>query len=192
MNTAFNGKDPHDFSKFVGTTLRDIRKERQWTMDELAESAGISKLTLGKIERGEANPSLAVIWKIANALAIPISALLMEKQYIQVLKKSKGNSVLSENQSMSLEPMFTTAVHGWIESHRATLKPHGVYLAEAHQSGVMEYVTVMKGQVTVQVKEEEFALGPYESIRFHADQAHGYTNLSSEESILHFVMIYQS
>lgn len=180
---------PDDFTKQVGKVLRKLRKEREMTLEELADLTGVSKLTLGKIERGEANPSLTTIWKIANGLRIPISSLLVESQEVTLLKKS-GNSVMSENHSLKLEPVFTTQVQGSIESHKGFLHPDSTYKAEAHQQGVKEYITVMEGKVTVQVGEEEYQLERFDSIKFNADQPHAYINHAGETAVLHFVMMY--
>lgn len=180
---------PDDFTKQVGIILRKLRKDRTLTLEELADLTGVSKLTLGKIERGEANPSLTIIWKIANGLRIPISSLMVENQDVTLLKKS-GNSVVSENHSLTLEPVFTTQVHGSIESHKGYLHPDSTYQAEAHQPGVKEYITVMEGEVVVRVGEEEYKLERFDSIKFNADQPHAYINQSEETAVLHFVMIY--
>ena len=174
----------------VGETLRAIRKKRKISLQELAEVTEVSKLTLGKIERGEANPSLTVIWKIANGLSIPISSLLAEKKEVVISRKNEGNKVLSSNEELTLEPMFTSGGYGSLETHRAFLKPGGQYYAEAHQEGVIEYVTVMEGKATVQVQDETYELNMHDSIKFKADQRHGYLNPSDELVVLHFVMIY--
>ncbi len=174
----------------VGVILKRIRKERDLSLQELAKRTDVSKLTLGKIERGEANPSLTVIWKIANGLSIPISMLLVEPQEVVISRKNEGNKVLSANEALTLEPMFTNSGYGSLETHRAFLKPGGEYYADPHQAGVIELVTVMEGRSTVQVQEQIYELNTYDSIKFHADQKHGYLNHHSVPAVLHFVMIY--
>lgn len=59
-------KNVEILAKQVGSKLRKIRQERGMSIQQLADRTDVSKLTLGKIERGEANPSLTVIWRIAN------------------------------------------------------------------------------------------------------------------------------
>ncbi|WRP07643.1 XRE family transcriptional regulator [Rossellomorea aquimaris] len=171
-------------------TLRYIRNERGLNLQELASMTGVSTLTLGKIERGEANPSLTIIWKIANGLSIPISALLVEKQEVQISRKNEGSKVISANESLTLEPMFTSSGYSSLETHRAFLKPDSEYRADAHQPGVIEFVTVMEGRARVKVQDDVFELGQYDSIKFHGDKVHSYINMESTEAVLHFVMIY--
>ncbi len=65
-----------EMMKKVGNELRKIRTQREFTLDELADRTGVSKLTLGKIERGETNPTLGVMWKITTGLNIPLTKLV--------------------------------------------------------------------------------------------------------------------
>ncbi|PFA63133.1 transcriptional regulator [Bacillus sp. AFS015802] len=189
-NDSLTWEDPEKLARHVGMTLRTIRNERGLNLQELASITNVSTLTLGKIERGEANPSLTIIWKIANGLSIPISALLVEKQEVQISRKNKGSKVISANESLTLEPMFTSSGYGSLETHRAFLKPDSEYRADAHQPGVIEFVTVMEGKVQVKLEEEIFELGQYDSMKFHADKDHSYINTEPTEAVLHFVMIY--
>ncbi|MGF3104794.1 helix-turn-helix domain-containing protein [Rossellomorea sp. DUT-2] len=189
-NDGLTWQDPEKLARHVGMTLRHIRHERGLNLQDLAAMTDVSTLTLGKIERGEANPSLTIIWKIANGLAIPISALLVEKQEVQISRKNEGSKVISANESLTLEPMFTSSGYSSLETHRAFLKPDSEYRADAHQPGVIEFVTVMEGKVRVKVQDDVFELGQYDSIKFHADKGHSYINRESIEAVLHFVMIY--
>ncbi|MBU9713887.1 helix-turn-helix domain-containing protein [Evansella tamaricis] len=182
--------DAEKLAKQVGETLRRIRQERGLSLQELAEITEVSKLTLGKIERGEANPSLTVIWKIANGLTIPISVLVTEHQDVVVSRKNKGNKVLSANGACSLEPIFDSTNYGSSEIHRAFLKPNSEYSPDPHQPGVVEYVTVMKGELILKIQEAIYHLHEYDAIKFRGDQRHTYSNPTNSETVLHFVMTY--
>ncbi|TSB46850.1 helix-turn-helix domain-containing protein [Alkalicoccobacillus porphyridii] len=173
-----------------GRMLRKVRSEKELSLQELSEQADVSKLTLGNIERGEANPSLTVIWKIANALNIPISTLLQESQNVVVSKSHSGSRVYSPGEVCVLEPMFADRVYGPLEVHRAFLKARSTYSPGKHQKGVVEIVTVMKGEVTISVDNQQTLLQTYDSMKFEADVAHAYTNETDDEAVLHFVMTY--
>ncbi|WP_431802932.1 helix-turn-helix domain-containing protein [Halobacillus andaensis] len=182
--------NPEKITRQVGQRLRNIRRERGFSLKQLEEVTTVSKLTLGNIERGEANPSLTVIWKIANGLQIPISSLLNEDEGVTVSRKNEGNKVVSANEACTLEPMFDAANFGSLEIHRAFLKPHSEYSPGAHQAGVKEYVTVMKGEAVIRIEEEEYRLGEYDSLKFNGDRPHAYVNQTNDEAVLHFVMTY--
>ena len=53
----------------VGEALAQLRARRQLTLDELSRRAGVSKSMLSQIERNQANPTVAVVWRLATARA---------------------------------------------------------------------------------------------------------------------------
>ena len=59
-----------------GEMVRDFRKSKGLSQEELAEKAGLHRTYVGMIERGERNISLSNISKIAKALDQPIHELL--------------------------------------------------------------------------------------------------------------------
>lgn len=59
----------------LGGAIRELRKKRGATQDELAKDAGISRNMLSQIERGEGNPSWVTLRGIAAALGVPVSTL---------------------------------------------------------------------------------------------------------------------
>jgi transcriptional regulator with XRE-family HTH domain len=58
-----------------GSRVRDLRKERGWTQEQLAEAAGRHWTYVGGIERGERNVTLQVVADIARALDVDIKEL---------------------------------------------------------------------------------------------------------------------
>lgn len=60
----------------VGATLQRLRLQRGLTLDDLSRAAGVSKSMLSQIEREKANPTIAVTWRLANALGIGTEELL--------------------------------------------------------------------------------------------------------------------
>ena len=59
--------------KSLGETIRKRRKELGITQPHLAELAQISTNTLYKLERGQGNPSLDVISKLAEVLGMELT-----------------------------------------------------------------------------------------------------------------------
>ena len=59
----------------LGQNIRRERKRQCLTIEQLAEKAGISDNFLGKIERGDGNPSLTTMDAIACALHVSIDFL---------------------------------------------------------------------------------------------------------------------
>lgn len=66
--------------KILGETLKKRRKELHITQPHLAELANVSTNTLYKIERGQGNPSLEVLNKLAEVLGMELT-LAVKKKY---------------------------------------------------------------------------------------------------------------
>lgn len=147
-------------------------------------------MTLIKIENGEANPTLSVMWKVANGLNIPISALLSVQSNVSIARKKDGLKLSSSNNTLIVEPLFYS--HGLLELYRGYLQPKGEYLSETHPQGVVEFVTVMSGQLTMNINGDTYQLDEYDSIRFKGDDSHKYINPSSSLTILHFAISYNN
>ena len=56
--------------------LRQLREERGWSQEQLAERADLNRSYLGEVERGRAIPSLITVSKLAGALEMQLSSLI--------------------------------------------------------------------------------------------------------------------
>ena len=65
-----------ELTRAVGENIKRIRKSKKLSMERLAAEAGVSRSMLGQIERGEANPSVGLLGKLASALKVPAEVLL--------------------------------------------------------------------------------------------------------------------
>jgi len=59
-----------------GRRVRELRQERNFTQQQLADISGLHKNYIGMIERGERNPSLVNIEILAGSFEISISELM--------------------------------------------------------------------------------------------------------------------
>ena len=60
----------------LGKRIRELRRERGYSQEKLAELADVHENHVRRIERGEANPSFLVLIRIARAVGISVSDLL--------------------------------------------------------------------------------------------------------------------
>ena len=65
-----------DWRAIVGQNVRRLRTKKGLTQEQLAFEAKIDLTYVGGIERGERNPSLLVMVRIADALSVPVQNLL--------------------------------------------------------------------------------------------------------------------
>ena len=67
-----------DWAQLVGRNVRRFRRERSWSQEALAQEASVAMRYVSGIERGEENPSLSVLVKIADALGVHPRDLLSD------------------------------------------------------------------------------------------------------------------
>lgn len=65
---------PHtlDAAKVLGLDVARARRERRWSASDLAERAGISEVTLRKVERGDPTVALGIAFEVATLLGIQL------------------------------------------------------------------------------------------------------------------------
>ena len=68
-------KTGEDTQTLLGRRIRTLRKARGWTQQELGDHADVNYKFLGDIERGQQNPSLNVLAKVADALEVELPEL---------------------------------------------------------------------------------------------------------------------
>ena len=68
-----------------GERVRQLRKARGWSQEELGEHAGKHWTYVGGIERGERNPTLLVIADLAKAFGVPMRELFSDSRSADLL-----------------------------------------------------------------------------------------------------------
>jgi transcriptional regulator with XRE-family HTH domain/quercetin dioxygenase-like cupin family protein len=68
-----------EYARAIGEKLRAVRQQRQMSLRDLAEKAGISASMLSQIETGKAYPSVRSIYNIAAALGLPVDYFFPEQ-----------------------------------------------------------------------------------------------------------------
>lgn len=67
-----------DIRRQVGLNVRHIRKERGWSQEALAFESGLDRTYISGVERGVRNPTVLVLYELAQALRVPAARLLEE------------------------------------------------------------------------------------------------------------------
>ena len=76
----------------IGARVRQVRQSRRWTLDQLAEVAGVSRRMVVNVEQGAANPSVGTLLRISDALGVGLPALVEPPQPkpVKVTRRGEG------------------------------------------------------------------------------------------------------
>lgn len=181
-----------ELNAIVGENLRVLRAQRGLSLDVLAGLSGVGRQTLGQIELGRTLPSVATLWKIAGAFAVPFSALLARpaSRATTVLRSSAAKRLVSADGRFSSRALSAFGDRGSMEFYELWLAGHGREDAEAHAPGTRENLVVTSGRLVLHVGQETFELAKGDAIVFTADIPHSYVNPTSEECWMNLVMTY--
>jgi transcriptional regulator with XRE-family HTH domain len=168
-------------ARAIGGRVRQGRNSRGWTLDQLAGRSGVSRRMLVSIEQGAANPSIATLLLISDALGIGLPALVEmdDRPGLRVNRAGTapvlwrgtlgGRAVLVAG----TEPPDVTELWDW------TLGPGESHSTEAHAAGTRELLLVLDGQVKLTVGRHAEVLATADSASFAGDLSHGYANAST-------------
>lgn len=67
-----------EFLKNIGSTIKKLRAEKKMTQIELANLCQFDKASMSRIESGQANPTIQTLFKITEALEIPVTNLFIQ------------------------------------------------------------------------------------------------------------------
>ena len=180
----------------ISNRLKDIRKDKNITLQELSDIAGISKGMLSQVENNRTIPSLTVFLNLMKALKVDFNDFFrdinMQPQDSKVIfrKKEQYQHFEKENAiGFSYERIFSTSVNDFhTDFVILTLKPN------AHRPMVttdaFEFKLLIQGKLEYTVANEVFIMEPGDSIFFDATELHNLVNIGDEDAILFVVYFF--
>jgi transcriptional regulator with XRE-family HTH domain len=173
----------------VSINLKTIRRRKKMSLTVVAEQTGVSKSMLGQIERGESNPTVAILGKIVSGLRVSFNDLVcMPKEEIYMVKKESLTPTKELIDGYNVYTYFPYEEDTGFEIYVVEIKPGSRYETGSHGENTCEYINVFKGQLTLEVDEKIIIINNGDAIRFNTDKDHIYINNGQE--LLVFNMIF--
>lgn len=178
--TTSAGADIACVSEAVSSSIRNYRKAKKFSLDELSRRAGVSKGMLVEIEKGSANPSVAILCKIAAALGLSVAdivnvtrapdAWLIESQDIPTLWQGE--------QGGTARLLAGSSGPDMIELWRWEMFPGEIFASPGHPHGTFELLYVEKGLLNMKTATSELNVHAGCSAVARTESAHHYANFS--------------
>lgn len=161
-----------DINRAIAENCKRIRKTQKMSIERTAQSAGVSRSMLGQIERGEANPSAALLFKIATALRVPMEELLRYEPETEDRLFRGVDEVARRYDSGKVHEHTTTPYDGFaaIEQRRLDVFISGQYDLPTEKPGCIGYLLLVSGNLNVTCEGETYRLEQWDNLRFHADR----------------------
>lgn len=97
-----------DVDALLSKRVRELRKSRSYTLDQLAELSGVSRSMISLIERRETSPTAAVLNKLADALGVTLPSLFSQEP---------GSESKQPISRFSDQPVWTDPGSGYVRRH---------------------------------------------------------------------------
>jgi transcriptional regulator with XRE-family HTH domain len=162
----------------LGGQVRQLRRQHDLSVAELAGAANISAGMLSKIENGQISPSLATLQSISAALGTPLSGLFA------AFEERQDCSYVRADQSVIMERRGTKAGHVYellghalrgdiaVEPFLITLKEDAVPHIGFQHAG-MEFIYMLSGEVVYRHGDKTYDLKPGDALLFDSGALHG-------------------
>lgn len=175
----------------IGKRLKEIRKHNGLNLEDAASLTGVSKPMLGQIERGESNPTVGTLWKIANGLHVPFTSFIeAERPAVTQVSYNDLETLEGDHGGFHVKPVFSKDHYTPFEAFYVDIDPLSSYYSEAHPKGVEEYLFLKEGTMQVRVGEKCFELKEGDALRFEADQDHVYENIGEKTACFTMIIYY--
>jgi transcriptional regulator with XRE-family HTH domain len=175
---ALMDEDTVALAQAIGLRIRQERLARRWTLDRLAETAGVSRRMVVNVEQGAANPSVGTLLRISDALGIGLPALVEPPQVkpVRVVRHGQGATLWSTPSGGRGVLVAGTEPPDVIELWDWTLAPGDQHASEAHTPGTKELLQVQQATIVVEVAGQSVFLDAGDAVTFPGDVAHAYAN----------------
>jgi XRE family transcriptional regulator, regulator of sulfur utilization len=181
----------------VGVTLAALRATRALSMDALSRQSGVSKSMLSQIERGRANPTVAVVWRLANALGVSLAELLgsaaaSDPGAIQTVPAFNVPVMRSSDRRCELRVLSPVELAGRFECYQMTFQAGGVLRSDAHAGGTREHLTIIEGRVEATSGTEKAVGSHLDTLRYRADVPHQLRNVGRGRAVALLIVEFRS
>jgi len=184
--TGPKGVQQRDFwIAHLGSMLKQQRAGR-FTVEELADRAGVSAGLISQIERGIGNPSFATLLRLANALDLPLTSMFSrpdEAQDQMLVRRADRRRIEIPSQGIIMELIVPDADRKLgVVSMTIPARFDGSKVPHSHAGE--ECVVVQSGILNAFVDGQEFRLEPGDSLTYDATLAHWWTNSTDSAAVM--------
>jgi transcriptional regulator with XRE-family HTH domain len=185
---------PNEIAIRLPQQLRKLRRARNLSLESLGAIAGVSRSMLSQIERGEANPTLAVTVRISRALGVSLDDIAGiypdSASIIEVIRADDRSFDFRTDPECFLRTLSPSRLWEDVEFYELSLAPGRSLTSAPHIRGTLEFLAIEHGKVAVSSGEKSEQLGAGDSASYPADVAHVIENRGEDTATAFLVVRY--
>ncbi len=178
----------------IGRRVRTCRKRAGLSLESLARASGVSKAMLSQIEQSKANPTVVVMYKIAQGLGMDLGELMgldRPRRRFEVIRADDAGQVFVSNEQVTVRTLSPLSMEKDVEFYEIRLGPDGTLDSAAHFQNTEEYLSVARGRIVLESAGETVTLRRGDSAHYSADVAHRIANAGRSAAQVYLVVKYR-
>lgn len=173
--------------EMLGKRIREVRKNKNIKLTEMAEKVDLSSSYLSQVERGIINPSLSALRKIARVLDVPIYEFLKDDEKGILIKKDERIKLELPDTDITYEFLTPTKLRNGdpnLEIIYMKLNPHSWSSESRSSHSADECIFVIEGEIKGYLGETEYHLLQGDSLYITKDTTHKLYNPSESMAVI--------
>jgi transcriptional regulator with XRE-family HTH domain len=184
-----------DEDRRIGAWIRQCRKERNLSIEQLAKQSGLSVGMLSQLERGLSTPTVRSLRVLGVALDVPISWFFSRSNEndddSDFIVRIGSRRDLTLTPSGVYKQLLTPDRPGVIELYELSLKPGGTSGTEFYSHRGEKSGVILSGRLRLWIDNRSHVLNEGDSFRFPSDKPHRFENPGSNTTRLIWVVVGQ-
>ncbi|PLD61621.1 XRE family transcriptional regulator [Klebsiella quasipneumoniae] len=182
------GADVSTVNEAVSHRIKQYRKQKKLSLDELSRRANVSKGMLVEIEGCKANPSIALLCRLAAAMGVSVADIVdvSIRPDVHIIADAEIPELWNGEKGGCARLLAGSGGPDMTELWMWEMQPGEKFSSPGHPSGTLELLYVQSGTLTLGVKKSLFQVLTGYSATARTDAPHFYENQG--ESILKFIM----
>ena len=171
------GSEAEDTVRQIGSVVREARKQRNLTLNELAELTGVSVSMLSMLERGIASPSIGTLVSVTSALGLHMSELFESSAAAEADPvRRRDDQVSFETAEGVLRRIVHSDLASGVEFVVNEYQPGTTSSSRPVHHGGTEYGVVLSGTLTVTLNGVDYVLRQGDGITYPSQWPHRISN----------------
>jgi transcriptional regulator with XRE-family HTH domain len=170
-------------SQVLCERVTELRQSHNYTLEQLAAASGVSRSMLSQIERGQANPTLAVTFRIAQAFGMSIGELVDDPASsgnMEIVHGNDPNNLFRADGECQIRTLSPLHMEKSVEFYEVVLQAGRSLTSAPHFDGTHELFTVAEGRASISAGETSCELETGDSAHYRADADHCIANNGPE------------
>lgn len=172
----------------IATNVRRLRAQLGLSQKQVAAVAGVPRPTWANLESGDANPTIAVLTKVASALNVTVEDLLRPK--LASARVVPAEALPSKRRGrVAVRSLLPEPVVG-LELERLALPPRAQLAVLPHARGSRKYFTCEVGDVELDISGAVYKLRAGDVVVFRGDEPHTFRNIGATGAVAYSVVTF--